>query len=108
MHCYVGGKLNLEDLSDLYEALMPARVKWFELGLALGLDNDTLEAVKVEHRDQPDICLRAMLTARLKSTEPLSLDEVCSCLQKTTVGRADLAREIESGMYSNIVWCMLV
>ena len=81
---------------DLFEKLKPCSSKWFNLGLALGLEYDSLKSIQDEYRGNPDTCLREMLAARLTSYEtPLTLCTLCSCLRKSTVGKGNLAEEIE-------------
>ena len=74
---------------------MSARTKWFNLGLALGLDQETLKAIEAENPGQTDTCLREMLATRLQSGGPLTWVEICICLRKPTIKREDLARQIE-------------
>ena len=93
---FVDDELKIEDLHDIYTKLKPVGSKWLDFGLSLGLDHDSLSALESKYRGDPEICLREMLAARLKSGGPLTWSDVCSCLRKTTIGREDLAQQIES------------
>ena len=87
--------LRLEDLAEIHETLMSARTKWFNLGLALGLDQETLKAIEAENRGQTDTCLCEMLATCLQSGGPLTWVEICTSLRKLTIKRKDLAAQIE-------------
>ena len=83
-----------EDLFTLYERLFPARTKWCNIGLKLKVTMDTIEAIASKHND-PDDCLREVLSKRLQTVGPLSWREVCACLRSPTVDRYDVADMIE-------------
>ena len=104
-HCtcnFVGSILTLNDLPSVYENLIQAAVQWFDLGLDLGLDFETLHNISDKHQDnQP--CLREILVARLK-TGPLTYSDICRSLRAPTVDRNDVAEAIEeacTGMNSH-------
>ncbi len=83
-----------DDLPTLYERLFPARAKWRNIGLKLKVEPDTLEAIASKHNN-PDDCLREMLTKRLQAVGSLSWREVCNCLRSPIVDRNDVAEKIE-------------
>ncbi len=49
------------DFQTLFETLFDARLKWYNLGLALGLDYITLDDIKKQERDHSEECLKNML-----------------------------------------------
>ena len=105
-----GGVLKIEDLFDILEKLKPCSSKWFDLGLALELDYNSLKSIEDKYRGDPDTCLREMLATRLTSCEtPLTLCKLCTCLRKSTVGREDLAEEIgrdgSGKLYVHVYMC---
>ena len=58
-------------------------VKWFDLGLHLGLSHATLEKIEIERRDQQVIeCKREMLVAWLQSDTNTTKQELTSALSK--------------------------
>ena len=85
-----------DDLPTLYERLFPARAKWRNIGLKLKVEPDTLKAIASKHNN-PDDCLREMLTKRLQAVGSLSWREVCNCLRSRIVDRNDVhvAEKIE-------------
>ena len=93
-------KLTTADLSTVYEKLYSARTKWFNIGLLLNNDNTTLESIRVRNRDDPDGCLREMLTRRLQAGGPLTWRNLCDSLRSPIVGRDDVAKEIEQWVES--------
>ena len=95
---------------NLFEKLKPCSSKWFDLGLALGLEYNSLKCIEDKYRGDPDTCLREMLAARLTSYDtPLTLCKLCTCLRMSTVGREDLAEEIErDGLGKSLYMCIHV
>ena len=83
----------MNDLSTLYERLFTARNEWYNIGLKLNVPNDSL--TEIESINDHKICLRKMLTYRLKAVGTLSWREVCDCLRSPTVDRNDVAEKIE-------------
>ena len=56
------------DISDLFEVkreLLPVTARWKHVGLALGLNPNTLDAIERENKDSEN-CLARMLTLWLK------------------------------------------
>ena len=89
-------ELTLKDIGVICEKLHNARVKWFQLGMALKVDHDTLTNIKEENQGRNDVCLEKMIAHRLKNGDPLTWKELCECLKKSTVGQRDVATEIEN------------
>lgn len=75
-------------LSKLYAV----RVKWYNLGLALGLHSDSLDAIKHQYSDAPDDCLRETLKLWL-STNP-QMGDLIKALKAPPVGYEALANEL--------------
>ena len=70
--------------------------------MTLGVDGNTLFAIDRKYPRDPDYCLRDMLAHCLRATDSLTWGEVCKSLRHVTVGRNDVADEIE-GSVSGIV-----
>ena len=88
--------LSIDDLYDVHAKLFDARDKWFNVGLGLNIKFNALKSIKSEQNDNGD-CLREMLAHCIQSGGPLTWTDLCSCLRCPTVGRNDLANEIDQG-----------
>ena len=62
-------------------ALSPI-VKWFDLGLHLGLSHATLEKIEIEQVIRVEECKREMLVAWLQSATNTTKQELMSALPK--------------------------
>lgn len=91
---YYTAHLDLNDLPKINEKLKNASPKWFELGLALHVDYNTLENIQTQMHFDNAKCLREMLATRLKSGAPLTWDILRTALRNPTVGRNDVASQI--------------
>ncbi|XP_064401435.1 uncharacterized protein LOC135347394 isoform X2 [Halichondria panicea] len=89
----LGTILTINDLPSVYEKLIKAAKKWFNLGLKLKVSPDTLDNISDEHRDN-ETCLRKMLAARL-NIATLTYSEICQSLRAPTVRRDAIAKAIE-------------
>ena len=84
------------DLQEIFSDIFNKAPKWFNLGLALGLVSDELNKIKVAHRDNPDECLREMLTLWLSKRSPKPTREALICaLRERTVGEDAFADELQ-------------
>lgn len=61
-------QLELKDL--LKELYTKAADKWEDIGILIGVDSRTLDALKATHKDACQSCLREMLKVWLKITQP--------------------------------------
>ena len=91
----------MKDLSDVHTKLYDARSKWIDIGLALNISYGTLESIKNEQQNNSDR-LREMLAHRIQSGDDLTWANLSSCLRYPTIGRKDLAKEIDQGL------CMII
>ncbi len=64
-------------------------------GLRLNVDHDTLSAISQRHSSDHGDCLREMLAHRIKTNDSLTRGDLCNSLRHVTVGRSDVADEIE-------------
>ena len=90
----VDTKLTTDDLSTVCNMLYSARTTWFNIGLLVEVDNDTLKSIQVRNHEDPDKCLMETFTHRLQAGGPLTWGDLCDCLRSKTVARNDLAEEI--------------
>ena len=91
----IADSITLEDHQEVYERLFHARVNWYSLGGALGLDIDSRNAINIKHRKDAESCLKEMIAKRLQSGGSLNWKDLCSSLRNQTVDRNDVATEIE-------------
>lgn len=74
--------------------LWKARVKWYNLGLGLGINETILKAIQA-HFGDVDSCFREMLSYRLKMADPLSSWEVLvKALAQPSVDCKELASDL--------------
>ena len=89
--------LTLDDLYDVLEQLHEVRAKWYDLGGSLKLRASTLDAIKVEHRNAPDICLREMISYWLRQVTPRPCwNAIVVALRKQIVNEPRLAETLET------------
>ncbi len=86
--------LTIKDLQKVYEKLITASPKWFNLGLALGLSDHDLINIKIKnnHEDN-DPCLRDMLT-ELLHTQRVTWGLLSDGLKANTVKLINLAETV--------------
>lgn len=95
MKIIYAGELTIDDLGDVLEAVWEARVKWFNIGLKLGISAGTLSAIKKNNNQDPDDCLTAMLEYWLNNGKPKpSWAAVAKALKSPMVGYAQLAEKL--------------
>ena len=76
----------------ILDALWDARTKWYVFGLALGVDETTLDAINGK---DDDTCFRMMISKWLKMAYPRpSWEVLVKALCSPSVGRRDIAEEI--------------
>ena len=89
--------LTKKNLQEIFSDIFDTAPKWYNLGLALGLVSDELNKIKIAHRDNPDECLREMLTlwlSKRRSPKP-TREALISALRERTVGEDAFADELE-------------
>ncbi len=73
---------------------MPLINEWYNLGLALGVQDVTLRRIKFIENNIQD-CLREMLTRWLGSSSSHTWSDICNGLRSDTVKKYVLAEKIE-------------
>ncbi|XP_064390046.1 uncharacterized protein LOC135337956 [Halichondria panicea] len=84
-------KLNF---NQIHETLFEVRAKWYNLGLALGLDTGTLNSIKLYNKEECEACLRDALTKQ-KDTTKLTWTKIIKALRNLTVGENTLADKLQ-------------
>ena len=72
-----------------------ARVKWYDLGLALGFSLVDLEVIMEDHRGSCDDCFMEIMKKWLKGAHlPPTWRALCNTLKVTSVGLGELAEKL--------------
>ncbi|XP_064395496.1 ankyrin-3-like isoform X2 [Halichondria panicea] len=82
-------------LKDVCSKLFKARTEWLNIGLTLNVDYNTLTAINQKQSSNHGDCLREMLAHCIQATDSLTWEDLCRSLRHITVGRSDVANEIE-------------
>ena len=92
----VAGQLNFKDLCKVQRAAWNARTKWYNIGLELKIDPETLNVIEGNNKDI-DNCFRAMLTTWLKTVDPKpTLAALAEALRSPMVGHEHLAEQLQT------------
>ena len=84
------------NLSQLQILTLDAQPKWFNLGLALGVDHTKLKTIEADFRYSVERCFLEMLSTWLHMSSPeLSWERLITALKQPTVGLDGLAKRIE-------------
>ena len=95
-YLFFAGKLTIHDLGDVLEAAWKARVKWYNIGLKLGISADNLDSIEATSQN-PDKCFTTMIKDWLRNGRPTpSWAAVANALKSPMVGYAQLAEELPS------------
>ena len=89
--------LTTDSIQDVFEAMFEARDKWRNIGGAFRVPDSTLSCIAQEE-DSAEDRLRRVIRAWLESggdTSACTWAVVAETLRNKTVGRDDLAREVE-------------
>ena len=88
------GRLRINDLHKVQDTIWEARTVWYNLGLALDITPDSLDAIELANGRNSDRCFRAMLTKWLREHKQPTWSALVEALKTRSVGRSDLAQEI--------------
>ena len=86
----------------MFNELFDARVKWYAIGLELGLVANDLDVVKENNHGNADACLREVLQMFLqgKSTDSNRWIQLAEALESRTVGFGYLSQQIRENIIS--------
>ena len=97
-----GQQLSIDDLAALLEELINVRAKWYNIGMKLGVDVGTLNAIRAECNDSSD-CLRETLAGWLKACPTTTTwSKVVEALNSATVNEGTLATSLKHKYCSSI------
>ena len=87
-------ELNIKDLPTIRDYLYDAKVKWYDIGLALTLGTDDLDDIRDSNAKSADR-LRDMLTIWLQRGENRRWSAIIKALESKAVARPDVAGKIK-------------
>lgn len=90
--------LSKADIPFVLEKIAGARPKWYNIGLALGLEPSDLDCLRKEYRENVDDCFTQMIIAWInssKNTKPKNWSTIATALKHKMVGYGELAAAIE-------------
>jgi hypothetical protein len=85
--------LTNKSLDELILKLSKAKIKWYEIGLILGLEPDILDKIRSKRRNIPKDCLKDMLRSWLGKGNA-SKKALCEALSDQSVRFYDLSKSI--------------
>ena len=89
-------ELSINDLSCVVNVLTPVSHMWEAIGLQIGVRSHVLEAIKLEHSQNPAHCLLGMLKKHLSNIDPQPCwERFVKALRSDAVGETALARKLE-------------
>ena len=92
--CSNPGILRIADFQAVQDAVWPARSKYYNLGIALGVSADDLDATEKSQSYRVDECFGDMLKKCLRRDEGLSQRKLARALANETVGYGNLGKKI--------------
>ena len=91
--------LSSKDLRIVRNELFDAAMKWYDIGLEVGLECSTLDNIRDMYQDNKD-CLREMIKCFLNQVNPRpSWKIVVDALRSKAVNFGQLAETIENSYY---------
>ncbi len=81
---------------EVQELLWDARSEWYNLGIALDVDKNTLKSIEKTYRSNCDDCFNAMLKSCSETNTSITWSGLYEALRKPTVARNDVAQKIKA------------
>ena len=97
-------ELGLEDIRYVIEALTEVKLKWFQIGLQLGLPHSTLDCIESKCSNNYDKALYEMIKEWLKlvSDQPHTWNDIVHTLTLQSVNEGRIADKIEKQWISSM------
>ena len=83
------------DYRDIIEALWPAKLKWYNVGLCLKVEKDELDTIDQKAGNDVEVNLRQMVSSRLRMADPCTWTDICEALKHPTVGMTKVAEKVK-------------
>ena len=88
---FLTGRLTINDLPQVNRSVLDARTKWYDIGMELKIDAETLDSIEKDNPRNCQDCLREMLKFWLRREEPIpTWGALAEALMSPLVGKGDL------------------
>ena len=84
--------LHKKNLKEVRDFLYDVRLKWYDLGLEVGVEVEDLDEIETTQKD-PGVCLREVLKKRLKLVDPLTWKTIGEALRAKAIDVPKLAEK---------------
>ena len=95
------GILRIDNLRDVQDAVWPARSKYYNIGIELGVPDGDLDAFEKSNSYRVDGCFMDVLKHLLRRSEGLSQKKLADALASPPVGFGNLADNIRCKRFSD-------
>ena len=84
--------LTKKDLRVVRDFLYDVRLKWYNIGLELGIDSITLDEIQFTYNKDPGTCLRELIKVWLKQIDtPTTWEKIAEALRSPCIDEKELA-----------------
>ena len=81
-------------LKNVRSFLYEVKLKWYDLGIELDVEVETLDEIKASNRDDHGACLREMIKVRLGFVDkPLTWTHIADALNAKAINEQKLAEQ---------------
>ncbi len=81
--------------NKIYEVMFPARLKWFEIGLCLGIDYRELKVIKEENNGKYSTCLLETLIIQFETESP-TVNDFIEAVENEIVNDKEVAKNLKN------------
>ena len=90
-------RLTKKDLKTVRSEVYSVAVKWYDLGLELGISPDDLDVIKVAQKNMPTNCLLEVLKQWLSGVDPFpTWKALVTALCSPAIGEQQIAQALDS------------
>ena len=86
-------------LKEARNLLYDVRLKWYDIGVELNVDEKKLDEIKFKNKEDPGVCLREMLRVCLENT--LTWRAIAEALEAKAISELRLASEGNHQQYAS-------
>ena len=81
-------------LRNVRDFLYEVRLKWYDIGIELEVEDEELDEIKSNYKDHHGHCLRDMIKARLRFKDnPLTWSHIADALRAKAINEQKLAEK---------------
>ena len=84
--------LTEKDLRKVRDFLFEVRLKWYDIGIELDMEQEELDVIKQHNHNEPSKCLSEMVTSWLKSYDNPTWQALAGALESRVVNEKKLAK----------------